>query len=94
MAYQQRGDLNKALEIYEDSINLKEKIGDETGKALTLGQIGYIYEIKRNYNRALDNYQTDFTHFPADMNPKAKTSLIRCIQRVNIKMGVNRDDTL
>lgn len=52
----QIGDYEKALEKYNQSLELKEKLGDQIGRASTLHQIAKIYMHKGEYKKALEYY--------------------------------------
>lgn len=50
------GDLNKAVEHYKASLNIREEIGDKSGVAACLNNIGNSYEFRGDYETALDYY--------------------------------------
>jgi tetratricopeptide (TPR) repeat protein len=54
---QQRGEYKKALEYYERSLKIKEALGDRSGIAYSLGQIGTIHYLHGEYEKALGNYE-------------------------------------
>lgn len=45
---------DKALELYEESLQLKEQINDEIGIALLYNNIGTVYGSMKNYKKALE----------------------------------------
>ena len=50
------GDYDQALEHYQASKKIFEKIGDSKGVANSLGQTGIIYDLKGEYDQALQEY--------------------------------------
>ena len=50
--YVTRGDLARALALYQESLQLKEQIGDIKGKAASLSMMANIYLTTRNLDRA------------------------------------------
>lgn len=52
-----RGDYDKALEYYNQSLKISGELGDRAGTAYSLGQIGIIYRNRGEYNKALENYE-------------------------------------
>jgi tetratricopeptide (TPR) repeat protein len=55
--YQEKGDYDAALKKYEESLEIKEKIGDIKGAAISLHQVGIIYQEKGDYDAALKKYE-------------------------------------
>jgi tetratricopeptide (TPR) repeat protein len=59
--YQNRGDLNEARRLYDESFDIKKRLGNQSGIAITLHQLGRLAEIegdsaeaRRLYNESLD----------------------------------------
>jgi predicted ATPase len=52
-----KGESNKALEYFEKSLKIQEKIGDQLGEADTLKAIGIMYDDKGEFDQALENYK-------------------------------------
>lgn len=42
--YQNRGELAEARRLYDESLEIKKRLGDQQGVALTLGQLGRLAE--------------------------------------------------
>ncbi len=51
--YSQIGELDKAIELYKYSINLKELIGDKVGISICYYSLSFTYYMKYNYKEAL-----------------------------------------
>ena len=51
------GQYQKALEYYEQSLNISRKIGDVQGEGVTLGNIGAIYNQIAKYDEAIGSFQ-------------------------------------
>jgi tetratricopeptide (TPR) repeat protein len=47
-----RGDLDHALALYQESLNILEQLGDKKGKIVLLGQLGAIHFERRNWEQA------------------------------------------
>ncbi len=54
LIYDARGDYEAALEWYQQSVALKEELGDRAGMATTLHNMGHIALAQRDLRRALD----------------------------------------
>ncbi|MDY7076499.1 MAG: CHAT domain-containing protein, partial [Chloroflexota bacterium] len=52
-----RGDLDRALALYQESLQLDEQIGDIQGKAASLHQMAQVYVTRGDLDRALALYQ-------------------------------------
>ncbi|MFH1635876.1 MAG: tetratricopeptide repeat protein, partial [Chloroflexota bacterium] len=55
--YFARGDLDRALALYEESLAILERIGDIHGKATTLNNLAQIYFARGDLDRALALYE-------------------------------------
>ena len=55
--YRQRGEVEQALQMYQTSMAIKERIGDEKGKSATLHEMAYIYRQRGEVEQALQMYQ-------------------------------------
>lgn len=51
-----KGDYDKALQFYMQSLEIREKINDQQGSALSANNIGNIYNNQGDYVKALDYY--------------------------------------
>ncbi|MFH2141113.1 MAG: tetratricopeptide repeat protein [Bacteroidota bacterium] len=56
IAYDLKGDYNKALENYFESLRINEKLGNSTEVAKNLNNIGVVYDLQNNYKYALEYY--------------------------------------
>ncbi|MFX0061019.1 MAG: tetratricopeptide repeat protein [Candidatus Hermodarchaeota archaeon] len=59
--YWQKGDWDTALEHYQQSLALREQIGNKSDIAVSLNNIGVIYHSKGELNSAIDYYQRSLT---------------------------------
>ncbi|MCS6282565.1 MAG: CHAT domain-containing protein, partial [Dolichospermum sp.] len=55
--YDSLGEYPKALEFYQQALDIRKKIGDRSGEANTLNNIGRIYDSLGQYLKALQFYQ-------------------------------------
>ncbi|MDY7077505.1 MAG: tetratricopeptide repeat protein, partial [Chloroflexota bacterium] len=55
--YVTRGDLDRALALYQESLQIKEQIGDIKGKAASLSMMAQVYVTRGDLDRALALYQ-------------------------------------
>jgi tetratricopeptide (TPR) repeat protein len=55
--YQDFNDTTLALEYFTQSLSLREKLGDQLGKAIVLANIGNIYRDKSQHDKAFEFYE-------------------------------------
>jgi len=55
--YRAKGDWERAIEYYERSLALKEKVGDEYGMAPTFHDLGLVYQHKGKWDKAIEYYE-------------------------------------
>ncbi len=55
--YANRGEYDKALALYEESLKLFEEIGNRSGVAVSLLQIGIIHHHRGEYDKAMTQYE-------------------------------------
>jgi tetratricopeptide (TPR) repeat protein/Cdc6-like AAA superfamily ATPase len=55
--YQQRGDLDAAIAVYQQSLRGEREVGDRLGEANTLAQIGTIYSLRGDLDGAEQYYR-------------------------------------
>ncbi len=55
--YLTRGDLERALRLYQESLQLKEQLGDQQGKAASLHTMAQVYLTRGDLERALGLYE-------------------------------------
>ncbi|MEZ4687766.1 MAG: tetratricopeptide repeat protein [Bacteroidia bacterium] len=58
LIYNDQGNYPRALEYYQNSLAIKEELGDQKGIAGGLVNIGIIYYGQGNYPRALEYYKS------------------------------------
>jgi tetratricopeptide (TPR) repeat protein len=61
--YTRRGDVDRALAMYQEALSVFDRLGDVRSRAITLGRIARIYTGKGDYDRALAMYQEALTAF-------------------------------
>ncbi|MEP7134536.1 MAG: tetratricopeptide repeat protein, partial [Chloroflexota bacterium] len=59
--YEMRGDLDRALSLYEESLQLIEQLGDKQGKAASLHAIAKVFLTRGDLDRALSLYEESLT---------------------------------
>jgi tetratricopeptide (TPR) repeat protein len=57
LLYKAKGEWERAVEYYERSLAIKEKVGDEHGMAPTLNNLGLVYKAKGEWERAIEYYE-------------------------------------
>jgi tetratricopeptide (TPR) repeat protein len=59
MVYEDKGEWDRAIEYYERSLAIKEKVGDEHGMATSFNSLGNVYSYKGEWDRAIEYYERD-----------------------------------
>jgi tetratricopeptide (TPR) repeat protein len=59
LLYRDKGEWERAIEYYERSLAIKEKVGDEHGMATTFNNLGEVYRVKGEWDRAIEYYEKD-----------------------------------
>jgi tetratricopeptide (TPR) repeat protein len=57
MVYKDKGEWERAIEYYERSLAIKEKVGDEHGMAPALNNLGSVYKAKGEWERAIEYFE-------------------------------------
>jgi tetratricopeptide (TPR) repeat protein len=57
MVYKDRGEWERAIEYYERSLEIGEKVGDEYEMAATFNNLGSVYQAKGEWDRAIECYE-------------------------------------
>ncbi len=57
LLYQDKGEWERAIEYYERSLALKEKVGDEYGMAPTFHDLGLMYQYKGKLDKAIEYHE-------------------------------------
>jgi len=55
--YRNKGEWDKAIEYYQRSLEIKEKVGDEHGMSTTFNNLGSVYQDKGEWDKAIEYYQ-------------------------------------
>jgi tetratricopeptide (TPR) repeat protein len=57
MIEQSRGNLVEAEKLYRQSLEIKQRIGDQPGAALSYGQLGHLAETRKQLNLAKEYFE-------------------------------------
>jgi len=57
LVYHAKGEWDKAIDYYQRSLEILEKVGDEHGMATTFNNLGSVYHAKGEWDKAIDYYQ-------------------------------------
>ncbi|MCB0641139.1 MAG: ATP-binding protein, partial [Phaeodactylibacter sp.] len=76
--FRQRGQVDKALQLYQEASQIFERIGDEKGKSATLHSMAYIFLQRGQVDKALQLYQDSLAikERIGDEQGKANTSVM------------------
>jgi tetratricopeptide (TPR) repeat protein len=55
--YQAKGEWDKAIDYYQRSLAIHEKLGDEHGMSIIFNNLGSVYQAKGEWDKAIDYYQ-------------------------------------
>ncbi|MCC4765133.1 hypothetical protein FXW07_00340 [Methanosarcina sp. DH1] len=77
------------MKKYNQSLKIKEELGNKSGIAITLGQMGRIYEEEEEYELALRAYSTAFEIFDQLRSPYIELAR-KDIKRLKGKMDKKR----
>ena len=56
MVYWSLGEMQKALEKFNEALPIRRAIGDRKGEAITLNSIGVVYQSTGEMQKALEKY--------------------------------------
>jgi len=59
--YRVRGELDEAMRLYGESLAIKEALGDQKGKAITLGMMGQLLAQRGEHQEALQAFLTSLS---------------------------------
>ena len=59
LLYQDKGEWDKAIEYYQRSLAIKEKVGDEHGMSTTFNNLGEVYRVKGEWDKAIEYFERD-----------------------------------
>ncbi len=85
--YANRGDVEKAIAFYQESLELKEKIGDVQGKAATLHQLAGIYADRGDVEKAIAFYQESLELKEKIGNLQGKAATLHCLAIIYADRG-------
>jgi tetratricopeptide (TPR) repeat protein len=86
MIQQKQGRYEEAVKIYHDSLKLEEELGNKSGIAITLGQMGRIFHAQENYKEALRCYRHAFVIFN-ELNSPYKDLAEQLISKLKEEIG-------
>lgn len=86
MIHQEQGNYEEAVRKYNQSLKIKEELGDKSGIAGTLHQLGRINEEGGECSSALRNYLISLSVFE-QLNSPNKEIVARSLLRLRDKMG-------
>jgi adenylate cyclase len=82
-----KSDYPKALDYYQRSLKISREIGDKSGMADAIGNIGIIYVGQDNYPKALDYFQRGLKIYTEIGNIKGSATAIGSIGTIYAKQG-------
>ena len=82
-----QGKFREALETFETVLGIFRQIGDRTGEATVINNIGQIYHKLGENSKALEYYQKVLPLFRATGDRKGEATVINKIGRVKLKLG-------
>jgi tetratricopeptide (TPR) repeat protein len=71
--YAQQGQIDQAIALYQQSLEIKERIGDLQGKAMTLAMMGQILAMNGDFQTAISYLQESLTILQHLKSPDAAT---------------------
>ncbi|WP_141706446.1 tetratricopeptide repeat protein, partial [Methanosarcina sp. A14] len=80
------GNYEEAVKKYNKSLKIAKELGDKSGIASTMGQLGVIYEAKGEYVFALNAYIKAFSIFESLKSPYSQLAS-KLILELRDKMG-------
>ena len=57
IAYSSQGEYQRAIDHFQQSLEITREIGDRNGEARSLGSLGLAYSSQGDYQRAIDHFQ-------------------------------------
>ena len=86
IVHQQQGNYPEAVKLYEQSLEMAKDLGDKSGIARSLGQIGRIKEENKDFEGALGYYLTALSIFEDLQDPRREVAK-KDIARLRKTMG-------
>jgi tetratricopeptide (TPR) repeat protein len=71
--YAQQGQVENAIALYQQSLEIEERIGNVQGKAMTLANMGYLSATRGNFQTAITYLQESLTILQHLKSPDAAT---------------------
>ena len=72
MVHQDQGNYEEAVVKYNQSLKLKEELGNKSGIARTLHQLGMVHAVKKEYPFALQAYLRAYSIFTELHSPHSQ----------------------
>lgn len=85
--YWYKGDLDQALEHYQQNLMIKEELGNRRGIAVSLNNLGLVYWSKGDFDRALEYYQRSLTISEELGNKRQIATLLSNLGNVYARKG-------
>ncbi|MBW4657417.1 MAG: tetratricopeptide repeat protein [Drouetiella hepatica Uher 2000/2452] len=85
--YAQQGQVKEAIALYQQSLALKESIGDVQGKAASLHQIAIVYAQQGQVNEAIGLHQESLALYESIGNVKGKAASLHCMAIIYTQQG-------
>ncbi|MGH9967538.1 MAG: CHAT domain-containing protein [Pyrinomonadaceae bacterium] len=79
--------LQKAIEKYQEALQLYRSIGDRGGEALTLNNLGFSYQLIGENQKALDSYQQALSTYRASNDSSGEASTLNNLAAVYYGLG-------
>jgi tetratricopeptide (TPR) repeat protein len=81
------GDLDGAMRLYQQSLELDERLGDLKGKSATLHEMAYIYVTRGDLDGAMKLYQQSLETFERLGDLKGKSATLHAMANVLVTRG-------
>ena len=85
--YRSLGETQKALEKYNESLQIIRRVGDRRGEAITLHNIGLVYESLGETQKALDHYSEALSLMRAVGARDGEATTLLVVARAEQKRG-------
>jgi tetratricopeptide (TPR) repeat protein len=85
--YNTRGDLSRALALYEESLVIAEQLGDKKGKAASLSNMAQVYVTRGDLSRALALYEESLVIAEQLGDKKGKAASLSNMAQVYVTRG-------
>jgi tetratricopeptide (TPR) repeat protein len=86
MIHHDQGNYAEAVKLYEDSLAIARSLGDQSGIAISLGQLGRLKEEQKDLKGALDSYLSALIIFEKLHDPNREIAM-KDIARLRAAMG-------